>query len=695
MFFQTLPVWKKAPFVRLIIPFMAGISSSWYLHCRVIISWLTLLVVLMALVLSESGATFRQFKYNWIRGILLNILILSSGQLLTSYNDYTDQIETFCAKDQIIVAGLEEAPSERLKTFKIEASIQSIIRNDSFIKVERGNIIIYLDKNALNHRLDYGNVVLFKKPLLPIKNSGNPGSFDYRQYCAFQHIYYEVFLHADDFIVLPVVKANPFKKYLLITQRKIICILKTFMRGGKETGLAEALLIGYRDDLDKALVQSYSRTGVVHIIAISGLHLALIYEVLQFFLKGTAKRKIGKWMNPAILLTVLWTFSFLSGASSSVMRSVVMFSFIIIGKSFSKSGSIYNSLTASAFLLLSYNPFWLWDVGFQLSYAAVLSLAIFVRPIYNWFYIKNKFLDLVWKSASVTIAAQILTVPLSIYHFHQFPNYFLITNLLAVPLSSLILLGELLICIASFLPVTANLIGSLISWMTWLLNTFIEHMENLPFSLWNGLYINIFQLVLFYLFLACMAGWVLDRNKLLLFFGLLNILFFFSFRTISFYKTSRQTILISYNIPRHQAVDFIEGRKEVFCGDITLLGNQQSESLYFQPARTVFRISAVKPDLIPEKSFRIFKLRTKSIIVVDHPVSLIDSSSKIFSDIIIVSSGAKTSIHHLSKIFHTSLWIFDASNTEGRIQKWKKECEDLGLSFYSVPDSGAFVMNLD
>src|SRR5262249_36907228 len=152
----------------------------------------------------------------------------------------------------------------------------------------------------------------------------------------------------------------------------------------------------------------------------------------------------------------LWLFSLLAGAQASVLRSAVMFTCIVLGKNFSRSSSIYNTLAVSAFILLCYDPFWLWDVGFQLSYAAVLSIVIFVKPIYNWFYIRNKILDFIWKLNAVSIAAQLLTTPLSLYHFHQFPNYFLLSNFAVVPLSSIVVLGEIFLCSTLFFPVLAS-----------------------------------------------------------------------------------------------------------------------------------------------------------------------------------------------------------------------------------------------
>jgi competence protein ComEC len=218
------------------------------------------------------------------------------------------------------------------------------------------------------------------------------------------------------------------------------------------------LLIGYKDDLDKTLVQSYSNTGVVHVIAISGLHLGLIYWLLLKLFWPLQKRRDLKWLRPILIIAGLWLFSLLAGMQPSVIRSAVMFTCIVLGETWTRKSSIYNTLAFSAFLLLFINPYWLWDVGFQLSYIAVLSIVIFMQPIYNWFYIKNKALDFIWKLNAVTLAAQILTVPVSIYHFHQFPLSFMFTNFVAVPLSSLILLGEIVLCVVSFIPIVAFLL---------------------------------------------------------------------------------------------------------------------------------------------------------------------------------------------------------------------------------------------
>ena len=391
--------------------------------------------------------------------------------------------------------------------------------------------------------------MVFKKSLQEIKSPGNPGGFDYKRYSLFQGITHQVYLKENEFEVLPGENKTWFNEFIFAGREKVISILRKNIKGEKELGLAEALLIGYKDDLDKTLVQSYSNTGVVHVIAISGLHLGLIYWLLLQLTLVLRKRKninpiaIG-WLRPVIIITGLWLFSFLAGAQPSIIRSAVMFTCIVLGDSLTRKTSIYNTLAFSAFLLLCYNPFWLWDVGFQLSYTAVLSIVIFMRPVYNWFYIKNKLLDFIWKLNAVTLAAQILTLPISIYHFHQFPNYFLLTNFVAVPLSSFIVLGEILLCAVSFIPPIALFVGKILSWLIWLMNSYVERIEMLPFSLWDSLQISIPQAIFLMVAVAGFGYWLLEKNKTGFKYGLVALFIFFGLRSVSFIKANNQKKLI-------------------------------------------------------------------------------------------------------------------------------------------------------
>ena len=428
---RTAYFWKQTPFTRLLPSLIGGIIIQWYLQLPVSSWWGMFLSATCFKLVFPKISFSRRYRFSWLNGIAIAILIISTGGLLAWFNDIRNDKNWFAnsyTTGDIMIVTLNEPLVEKAKSFKANAGIDYIIRDEKTIR-EKGTIILYLKKDSIDSDIGYGSRIIFRKTLQEIRNSGNPGGFDYKRYALFQGITHQLNLKTGEFVVLPGKKKNRIQSALYDVRKKILDILRTNIKGGKECGLAEALLVGYKDDLDKSLVQSYSNTGVVHIIAISGMHLALIYWLVNLLLRPVGKSKRWRWVKPIIAILVLWSFSLLTGASASVLRAAVMFTFIVCAESFSRKTNIYNTLAASAFFLLCINPYWLWDVGFQLSYAAVLSIVIFQRPIYNIFYCKNKLLDHVWKLNAVTLAAQLLTTPLSIYHFHQFPCYFFLTNL--------------------------------------------------------------------------------------------------------------------------------------------------------------------------------------------------------------------------------------------------------------------------
>ncbi|MEO7393950.1 MAG: ComEC/Rec2 family competence protein, partial [Chitinophagaceae bacterium] len=596
-------------------------------------------------------------------------------------------------KDGLIVT-LDEPPVEKTKSIKANATARYLLQNEKEIPA-KGKIILYFKKDSLLPQLTYGTQIIFKKQLQEIKNAGNPGGFDYKRYSLFQGITHQVYLKPEEFIVLNEKKENSLDKFIYSSRERVLNILRKNIKGEKELGLAEALLIGYKDDLDQSLVQSYTNTGVVHIIAISGLHLGLIYWLLALLLKPLQKRKKVKWLRPVLIITGLWLFSLLAGAQPSILRSAVMFTCIVLGDSLARKTSIYNTMAVSALILLCINPYWLWDVGFQLSYAAVLSIIIFMRPIYNWFYIKNKILDFIWKLNAVTLAAQILTIPLSIYHFHQFPNLFILTNFLAVPLSSIILLGEILLCVISVIPSIALLIGKLLSWLIWIMNTYVERIEAIKFSLWDGLQINILQTLLLFFFATGVSYWLMEKSKTALKFGLFTLLGFAAVRSYSFIMANRQHKIIVYNVPQKKAIDILNGRNYLFIGDSDLLSNDFARNFHLKPSRILYRVEAV--DTIAEVAVteNYINYLGKHILLIDKPISFTPLQSKPKIDLLIISKNPKIYMRKLAASLDIKQVVFDGSVPAWKTNYWKKDCDSLHIPWHDAAVKGAFVMNLN
>ncbi len=268
------------------------------------------------------------------------------------------------------------------------------------------------------------------------------------------------------------------------------------------------------------------------VIAISGMHLALIYVLLQFMFRPLDRfRRLRVWKELLILI-FLWLFSLLTGAGASVIRAVIMFSFISLGKIIHKKGSIENALAASAFFMLCNNPYLLWDIGFQLSYAAVLSLVVFMKPIEEMISIENPLLNGFWKMNAVTLSAQMLTLPLCIYHFHQMPLLFLPANLIAVPLSTIALYGLLLLMALSHFTFIGQQIGSIISRIIQLMNDGMAYFSQYRFAVADELNLDLIDIILMYALIWFSYVFYQTANKKYLFGGLICMLILGIMKTI-------------------------------------------------------------------------------------------------------------------------------------------------------------------
>ncbi len=687
--------WKQNPFVKIVLAFALGILLQWFLNPPILFSIILFLVSVVVLLFFFFLPFFKKYKLSFIAGTSVSLVFICLGALLAYKKDIRNAknwISHHYIEGDGIVLTIDEPLIEKTKSYKTIGQAEVVIGKSKTTSVT-GKLILYFQKDS-SLSLNYGDKIVIKKSLQEIKNSGNPGGFDYKRYSLFQGITHQLYLKKADFEILKEKNINPNRQFIYTAREKVLTILRKYIPGDKELGLAEALLIGYKNDLEQSLVQSYTNTGVVHIIAISGLHLGLIYWLLGLFFKPLKSNKKTKWLRPVLIITGLWLFSFLAGAQPSILRSALMFTCIIIGESFSRKTSIYNTIAISAFILLCINPFWLWDVGFQLSYAAVLSIIIFMRPIYNWFYIKNKALDFIWKMNAVTLAAQVLTVPLGIFHFHQFPNLFFVTNFLAVPLSSLILLGEILLCIVAFIPVLADVIGKIISWMIWAMNTYVEKIENISFSLWDGLQISLLQSIILLLSSISISYWLIQKSSKGLRLGLITLLLFITLRSLSFIEANSQRKIIVYNVPQKTAVDFIDGRHYKFVGDSDLLSNDFARNFHLKPSRILQRINDKEAPQQLTINNNYINYYNKHILFLSSTVYYKTAEFKSDIDLLIISKNPKLYLQTLAEGVNIKQVVFDGSVPAWKSKYWKADCDSLHIPWYDVSISGAFVMKL-
>lgn len=681
----------------MLIPFIVGIMWQWHLQIDVSIIVISLTGFTTAIVLFSFLPLAIQYYLKVLQGLLLQLLLASLGALV-SWNQDIRHHENWYGHhyndSSYIIATITEPIEEKNKTYKAIVSIDHISNTASVITT-KGKLICYFSKDSVSRLLDYGDRVLIHKKLQLIRNQGNPGAFNYQEYASFQGLYHNVFLQQKDWIMLKGKNEEIFERFLIRSRRSILSILKKFCNEDKDAlGIAEALLIGYTSDLDKDIIQAYSNTGVVHIIAISGMHLALIYMLLVMIFSRLPVIKRSKLIRVILILACLWLFSLLTGGSASVLRSAVMFSCITIGKNFIRKSTIYNSLAVSAFLLLWFDPCFLWDVGFQLSYLALIGIVMFQKPISGIVFIKNKWLNQVWQLIAISIAAQIFTFPICIYYFHQFPLLFLIANLIAVPLSSVILYFEIGLLTFSWVLIVATLLGTATSWLVIWMNKIIVIINSLSFAVWDQLPASIFSTALLYGTIIGLGEWLLNKRKQFLFVAILCILCFTADHAIKGWMQFQQNKIIVYNVSQHRSIDFISGHHFQFYGDSTMTADRSLQKFHLLPSRTLYQ--ATRTSMPIEKFFHsgmFYQFCGKKIVIINSSVNFSSSIPPIAVDLIIISGNPKLSIASLAHVLKADLFVFDSSNSLWKIDKWKQECSGLHLPCYSVPEKGAFILD--
>ncbi|MFY7652927.1 MAG: ComEC/Rec2 family competence protein, partial [Chitinophagaceae bacterium] len=498
-----VPFYRRIPVFRSFIYFALGIITSFYTHFPVSFAAVGIISCLVVLVIYQLLSFKKQFLLQWLQGCFFWLFCFFIGACYIQLYQLNNQphFPAF-TKNKLTSSfiSLNEPLQEKAKTYKATATIHfyQLQTNKQWQKTNIP-LIVYFKKDATFKNFKAGDSVLLTSYIQPITNAGNPGGFDYKGYCARQGIYYQTFVKANELLHITRNKKEfNFQLWLFDLRDKMLAILAKHINQQAALAVAEALLVGYRLDLDRDLVQAYSNTGVIHIIAISGLHLGILYSLLSWLLFFLPKNKWVQISKGVFIIAVLWLFTLLAGAAPSILRSAIMFTCLIFGNLLNKRNDIFNTLALSAFGIVYFNPFSLWDVGFQLSYLAVLSILLFYKPIKNWLFFKNKITAFIWSLNAVTIAAQILTLPIIIYHFHQIPLLFLVANLVAVPLALILLPLEILLILTQKLPSLANLLGNLIEYLIVCMNNYIIKVNAIPNSVINSIQINVSQVLLIY-----------------------------------------------------------------------------------------------------------------------------------------------------------------------------------------------------
>jgi len=371
------------------------------------------------------------------------------------------------------------------------AEIQYEYSEQNQVRAVSEKLLFYTDSNSIK-LISEGDILLLSSKISQIKNKGNPGEFDAMLYWKSKKTYLLSFFDYTDFSIL---KNEPVTHKRAMEKALIEIIDKNLPKS--QIGLAKALFLGDKSALSTEVTNSFSAAGAMHLLAISGLHIGLMILVLMNVFRVFSKF-INKYQATCIVILFIWFYAYLIGFPPSVVRSVFMFSLITLGSLFSAQNNQLNLLCFSAVILLLLNPWYLFDIGFQLSYLAMLGILITYKRIQHFFHFRNKIIRFLWNGTALGLSAQIFTVPLCLYYFHQFPNYFVLTNLGIILISGILISLGAGLFLFSWSPLLSIGIGFALSSLLFLLVYFIELIEHLPGSVSKGFELSEFELISIY-----------------------------------------------------------------------------------------------------------------------------------------------------------------------------------------------------
>ncbi len=580
-----MPKLSHIPLLRLLFPFVAGIISVVYFKPNIyyLLSCFGFLLISYFLIILIKKLN-NSFKTRWVFGVLLYLNMFLAGACLTSYqykntNKTTAQFTE--STNQLLIGEIIEPVQIKENTIKAILAIKGVKSDKKWLKSD-GKVIIYLQKDSLSNLLTIGDVLSFEPKLENVPPPKNPNEFDFRKYLSYHLIHQQAFLRSNNWQLVNKAATSGIFKFANDARNKLISILENKGVKGEDLAIASALILGYKDNIDAELKSAYSSAGAMHVLAVSGLHVGVIFFIFNQLLVFLEKLKYGKIIKGAILIILLWSYALLTGLSPSVMRAATMFSFIVAAKMTNRNSSFFNTLAASALVLLIYNPLLIMEVGFQLSYLAVIGIVIIQPWINNWFYTRWWLPRKIWEITAVSIAAQIATFPLSLLYFHQFPNYFMFSNLIVIPLALAILsLGIVTLCFA-FIPVIGDYLALGLNYLIKFLNYSVNLINELPYSLTENIRFSVIDAWLIYLAIVFLISLIAYRKFKFLLVACLLLIFFLGNNSWVNYNSLKQQKIIIYNIPQYSAINFIDGDDNILVSDIKLTENRSKLMFHVQ-----------------------------------------------------------------------------------------------------------------
>jgi competence protein ComEC len=512
-------------------------------------------LITLTLAIFSASLLYNSRLTNYFFGISVSFAFFTGGLILI--RNEKEDITTLNPEQTTFIATLSDYPAEKENTYMVTLKLNQTIKEFGNSHLN-GSIVLYHRKDSIINKMVPGDVLVVKCTPLEIANRGNPYEFDYKSFMASRGIRYYAFTGKNNIISYSSPEHRKLQYTALIIRERIIKMYEERGIKGERLALVSAITLGQKNLLDPDVKQIFINAGIMHIMAVSGLHaviLSLFVFNLLFFLKG--KLNI---LRVLLTILILWAFAFVTGLSPSVLRATLMFSFLQAGNLMNRRVNGINSVLASALILIVLRPSVITDAGFLLSYSAVIYIIGFYQDLYLKLDVKSWLPDKIWQSVVVTLVAQAGTLPLTIMLFNRFPVYFIITNVIIVPLSSLlIIIGCLVPLTYSIIPVS-EFLASILDKLTGLTEFLTETAASLPYSTIDKIGMTNVECLLLTIALSLLLTFLIKNQPFSIKYPVAAFILFSIFVNIKFFGNSKTNQLIVYNNPSFPTIGIQTGK---------------------------------------------------------------------------------------------------------------------------------------
>jgi len=696
----------KFPFIRFLIPLIGGIILAIYLPEKYIpgINWMVF-AGLGVLVLLSFGIKISAHRYRLWFGLIMHLFFLILGIFLVQARVNKNERFLDFINNGPVVGTVLRRPAERAKTFKVLIKTE-FVKKDSVWEPLNFKSLVYFEKEIGVKKLKPGDKIVLFSNLQEFNASGNPGEFNYSRYLSDRGVLSRIY-----------VKDNQWSKFgetndhsILVLSAKLRHYAFQLFRENELTDDAlqvlSALLLGQREYIRDELKDSFSNAGITHVMAVSGLHVGIIYIILFYLLFFLDRIKYGKAIRSMVIILILWFYAFIAGLSPSVVRAVIMFSFISIGQGLKREVNVYNSLAVAAFVLLCMNPFYLRDVGFQLSFLAVLGIVLLYPKLYPLLASKYWLPDKAWMLVSVSLAAQFATFPLILFYFAQFPNYFILTNLVAIPLVTIILYLGLSLLAFSFSLFISKALTLLLNGIVSSLVFVVEKVGDLPYAITKPVYVDSVGVIWLFLFIFFIVFFIYYKKAWLLNISLGFILLFLSWNLFKTYQANKQKFITVMNVSGKSLIQFTNGREAFLLHNAETIDDIEKIKYAVNSYSQVLRLKNIHwyllgdTSILPENSQLYYKYGFFRFFNIDGYLGpgiqrqVAPGNNRLPIDLLIVSGNSKKHLKKYLNYFETESVVIDSSVPAYFSKYLINDCNSFNVNYFSVRGKGAFIYNL-